>query len=111
MKVVDRGLEESIPGEHCRLSDSSIISPSDPLDCFRVQVVQVYLSWTKSSVAVPRWTLVGFERVTLAVNSPVKLNFVITGEQMAVWFDDKTGYSIQPGIRLSSFAEEYIRML
>lgn len=66
-----------------------------------MQVVQVYLSWSKSAVPVPRWTLVGFERVTVPVNNSVEVNFVVTAEQMAVWMDDKTGYVVQAGILLT----------
>jgi len=61
------------------------------------EVVQVYLAWTTSKVPVPKWTLVGFERPFIKVNTPVTLSFTVTSEQMAVWMDDKTGFAIQPG--------------
>jgi len=61
------------------------------------QVLQVYLSWMKSAVPVPRWTLVGFHRVTLHVNSPQQFNFTITARQMAVWINDATGFSVTAG--------------
>jgi len=67
------------------------------------QVIQVYLSWMKSAVPVPRWTLVGFHRVTLPVNSPQQFNFTITARQMAVWIDDTTGFSVNAGTRQLSF--------
>jgi len=61
------------------------------------QVVQVYMSWVKSIVTVPRWTLVGFQRVTLSVNAPHQLSFTITARQMAVWIDDDARFSVETG--------------
>jgi len=62
------------------------------------QVVQVYLSWVNSAVPVPRWTLVGFQRVTVSLDKPQQLSFTVTARQMAVWVDDKTGFSVHTGI-------------
>jgi len=62
-----------------------------------LQVVQVYMSWLKCSVAVPRWTLVGFQRVTLSLDSPQQLNFTIVSAQMAVWLDDAARFSVESG--------------
>ena len=65
----------------------------------------MYLSWVKSAVPVPRWTLVGFQRVSLAVNVPEQLSFTVTAHQMAAWIDDAAGFSVQTGTRqLSSVA-------
>jgi len=55
------------------------------------------MSWVKSPVTVPHWTLVGFDRKTLTVNSSLQLQFTVTAEQMAVWLDDKTGFTVVPG--------------
>ena len=57
----------------------------------------MYLSWVKSAVPVPRWTLVGFQRVTL--NTPQQLTFTVTARQMAVWIDDATGFAVETGMR------------
>ena len=58
----------------------------------------MYLSWVKSAVPVPRWTLVGFQRVTVSLDTPQQLSFTVTARQMAVWIDDKTGFSVQTGM-------------
>ena len=58
----------------------------------------MYLSWVKSAVPVPRWTLVGFQRVTLPLNTPQQLTFTVTARQMAVWIDDATGFAVETGM-------------
>jgi len=58
----------------------------------------VYMSWVKSSIPVPRWTLVGFQRVTLSLDSPQQLKFTITERQMAVWNDDDSRFSVESGM-------------
>jgi len=55
------------------------------------------MSWVKSSVTVPRWTLVGFQRVTLSLNTPRQLSFTVTARQMAVWIDDDERFSVETG--------------
>jgi len=61
------------------------------------EVVQVYLSWVKSAVPVPRWTLVGFQRVTILLGSTHQLSFIVTAQHMSVWIDDSTGFDVQKG--------------
>jgi len=61
------------------------------------QVVQVYLAWTTTTVAVPRWTLVGFNRITVPLSRPQWQQFVITPRQMSVWLNDTVGYHILQG--------------
>ena len=61
------------------------------------QVVQVYLSWVESAIPVPRWTLVGFQRVTVALSATHQLSFTITARQMSAWIDDSTGFDVQKG--------------
>jgi beta-glucosidase len=61
------------------------------------EVIQVYLSWVKAPVKAPQWTLVGFDRKTLSVDSPQQLTFTVTAEQMSLWLDDTTGFSVVPG--------------
>jgi len=58
----------------------------------------VYLSWVISAVPVPRWTLVGFQRVTLPLNTPQQLTLTVTARQMAVWIDDATGFAVETGM-------------
>ena len=58
----------------------------------------MYLSWMNSAVPVPRWTLVGLQRVTVSLDRPQQLSFTVTARQMAVWIDDKTGLSVQTGM-------------
>jgi len=62
------------------------------------QVVQVYLSWVNSPVPVPRWTLVGFQRVTVPLNLSQRLSFTVTAREMAVWVSDEKGFAVQTGV-------------
>ena len=57
----------------------------------------MYLSWVDSTVPVPRWTLVGFQRVTLPLDTPRQLSFIITARQMAVWDDKHAAFTVQTG--------------
>jgi len=63
-------------------------------------VVQVYLAWTRVTVPVPRWTLVGFNRITVPLYLPQQQSFIITAKQMSVWLDDNVGFHIPPGTAL-----------
>ncbi|XP_069828748.1 uncharacterized protein [Dendropsophus ebraccatus] len=49
------------------------------------EVIQVYMSWTNSSVPVPRWQLVGVNRVTIPLNGSVKVSLSVLPRQRAVW--------------------------
>jgi len=69
-----------------------------------LQVVQVYMSWVKSIVPVPRWTLVGFQRVTLSLSSPHQLSFTITARQMTVWIDSAARFSVETGMSRFKFS-------
>ena len=61
------------------------------------QVVQVYLAWTTVTVPVPRWTLVGFNRLTVPLYQPQQQSFVVTSKQMSVWLNDTVGFYIPQG--------------
>ena len=60
-------------------------------------MVQLYLAWTAATVSIPRWTLVGFNRITVPLYVPQRQRFVITAKQMSVWLNDTVGYYIPPG--------------
>ena len=68
-----------------------------------LQVVQVYLAWTTDVVPMPRWTLVGFSRVTVALRHSQWQQFVITPRQMSVWLNDTVGYHILQGACIAYF--------
>ena len=76
-----------------------LLYASCTLGCFHYvhQVVQVYISWLSPSVPVPRWQLVGFERVSVKQSQRVNLSFTITGSQMAVWVDEQRGFVVESG--------------
>ncbi|KAJ6655616.1 hypothetical protein lerEdw1_004968 [Lerista edwardsae] len=59
------------------------------------EVVQLYLGWGSSSVPVPRWQLVGFRRVPVPVNRPVKVLFQVSYKQRAVWAGK---WLLEPGV-------------
>jgi len=63
----------------------------------------VYLSWTTATVAVPRWTLVGFSRITVPLLHAHWQQFVITPRQMSVWLNNTVGYHILPGAAWLSY--------
>ncbi|NXI57390.1 BGLM glucosidase, partial [Chloroceryle aenea] len=58
------------------------------------EVVQLYLRWEQSSVPVPRWQLVAFQRVALPAGQETKLSFQVVAEQRAVWARD---WHLEPG--------------
>ena len=62
-----------------------------------LQVVQLYMKWPKTSVPVPQIQLVGFERVPVRVNVEQTVHFSIQPHQLAVWWDDKTGWQTPSG--------------
>ncbi|KAM4045408.1 uncharacterized protein ACNLHF_009238 [Anomaloglossus baeobatrachus] len=49
------------------------------------EVIQVYMSWSNASVPVPRWQLVGIQRVTIPLSGSVKVSFSVLPRQRAVW--------------------------
>lgn len=51
------------------------------------EVVQLYLHWSRASVPVPRWQLVGIHRIPIPAGHSVKAHFLVTYEQRAVWTD------------------------
>ena len=57
----------------------------------------MYLAWTTVTVPVPRWTLVGFNRLTVPLHHPQQQSFVITSKQMSVWLNDTVGFYIPQG--------------
>ncbi|ESO93305.1 hypothetical protein LOTGIDRAFT_216125 [Lottia gigantea] len=61
------------------------------------EVCQMYISWLNSTVITPHYQLVGFKRVHLTHDQPVKVVLYISSQQMAVWIDNK-GFIVQPGI-------------
>ena len=61
------------------------------------QVVQVYMSFTNTSVPIPERQLVGFSRESLAKGEDRSVSFDISGEQMSVWMSDSTGWGILTG--------------
>ena len=60
------------------------------------QVIQVYIAWVHSKLPAPQRQLVGFQRTTLSPRQEKISTFIIKGEQMALW-DDNKGFIIQPG--------------
>ncbi|XP_056413136.1 uncharacterized protein LOC130356112 isoform X2 [Hyla sarda] len=58
------------------------------------EVIQVYMSWTNASVPVPRWQLVGVNRVTIPLNGSVKVSFSVLPRQRAVWTNN---WILEPG--------------
>ena len=59
--------------------------------------MQVYMQWLNETLLAPKITLVGYDRVSLKVNEVATRSFKVTGEQMQLWMDDKTGFEIIPG--------------
>nr|XP_060641711.1 uncharacterized protein LOC132781454 [Anolis sagrei ordinatus] len=58
------------------------------------EVVQLYLRWGKASVPVPRWQLVGFQRVLVPQGQAVKVPFLLSFSQRAVWAGE---WQLEPG--------------
>ncbi|CAH2221934.1 probable beta-D-xylosidase 5 [Pelobates cultripes] len=58
------------------------------------EVAQVYISWSNASVPVPRWQLVGIQRIAVPLDSAVKIFFSVRPEQRAVWTDQ---WKVEPG--------------
>ncbi|XP_077337831.1 uncharacterized protein LOC143982734 [Lithobates pipiens] len=58
------------------------------------EVVQVYMSWLTASVPVPRWQLVGVQRLTIPVDSSVKVSIKVLPRQRAVW---SSNWILEPG--------------
>lgn len=52
------------------------------------------MSWLTASVPVPRWQLVGIQRVTIPVGTSVKVSFDVLPRQRAVWSDK---WILEPG--------------
>ncbi len=61
------------------------------------QVVQIYMSWTNSSVAVPKIQLVGVQRTLINAGTSKQVTFIIMSQQMAVWSVGKHAFVVQPG--------------
>ncbi|CAJ0935829.1 unnamed protein product [Ranitomeya imitator] len=58
------------------------------------EVIQVYMSWSNAAVPVPRWQLVGVQRVTIPQSGSVKFSLSVLPRQRAIW----TNYWIlEPG--------------
>ena len=55
------------------------------------------MSWTRSSVPVPKLQLCGFQRQLLKVNETTTFTFVISAEQMAVWINGAEGFRVEQG--------------
>ncbi|XP_053562988.1 uncharacterized protein LOC128653621 isoform X2 [Bombina bombina] len=58
------------------------------------EVVQLYMSWHGASVPVPRWQLVGVQRINVHVGSAMKIVFLVLPKQRAVWTDQ---WLLEPG--------------
>ncbi|XP_075709407.1 uncharacterized protein LOC142742989 isoform X2 [Rhinoderma darwinii] len=58
------------------------------------EVIQVYMSWSNASVPVPRWQLVGVQRVTIPLRGSVKVSLSVLPRQRAVWTDH---WILEPG--------------
>nr|XP_008119646.1 PREDICTED: probable beta-D-xylosidase 2 [Anolis carolinensis] len=58
------------------------------------EVVQLYLRWGRASVPVPRWQLVGFRRVLIPQGQSVKVSFLLSFDQRAVWAGE---WQLEPG--------------
>ncbi|ESO92632.1 hypothetical protein LOTGIDRAFT_162552 [Lottia gigantea] len=59
------------------------------------EVVQVYISWPKLPFPAPKLQLVWFDRIYINKNEIKTVKFDISGENLAVWFDD--GWKIPTG--------------
>ncbi|KAG9492848.1 hypothetical protein GDO78_001032 [Eleutherodactylus coqui] len=58
------------------------------------EVIQVYMSWSNASVPVPRWQLVGVQRVTIPPSGSVKVSLSVLPRQRAVWTNH---WILEPG--------------
>lgn len=58
------------------------------------EVIQVYMSWSDASVTVPRWQLVGVQRVTIPLSGSVKVSLSVLPRQRAVWTNH---WILEPG--------------
>ncbi|KAH0631171.1 hypothetical protein JD844_005356 [Phrynosoma platyrhinos] len=58
------------------------------------EVVQLYLRWGKATVPVPRWQLAGFHRVLVPKGQAVKVPFLLSFSQRAVWAGE---WQLEPG--------------
>lgn len=52
------------------------------------------MSWLTASVPVPRWQLVGVQRVTIPVDGSVKVSIKVLPRQRAVWSGN---WILEPG--------------
>ena len=69
----------------------------------------MYLSWVNPAVPVPRWTLVGFQRLTVPLDIQQQVSFTVTARQMAVWISDAAAFSVETGMhQMSSVLRSYV---
>ncbi|XP_048236733.1 beta-xylosidase/alpha-L-arabinofuranosidase 2-like [Haliotis rufescens] len=60
------------------------------------EIIQVYVSWTDSSLNMPKYKLVAFGRVYVQQGQHTTFKFTISHKNLAVW-DDKDGWKVVPG--------------
>ncbi|XP_067653496.1 uncharacterized protein [Haliotis asinina] len=60
------------------------------------EIIQVYVSWTDSSLNMPKYKLVAFGRVYVRKGQTTTYKFTISHKNLAVW-DDKAGWKVLPG--------------
>ena len=56
------------------------------------------MSWLNHTDIAPHLQLVGYKRINLQVQKMIKVDFVITPDQMALWLDEKHGFKVLPGL-------------
>ncbi|XP_046550399.1 thermostable beta-glucosidase B-like [Haliotis rubra] len=60
------------------------------------EIVQAYVSWTDSSLNMPKYKLVAFGRVHVRHGSQATFKFTISHKNLAVW-NDKDGWKVLSG--------------
>ncbi|XP_071098426.1 uncharacterized protein [Haliotis cracherodii] len=60
------------------------------------EIIQVYVSWTDSSLNMPKYKLVAFGRVYVQQGQHTTFKFTISHKNLAVW-DDQDAWKVLPG--------------
>ncbi|MEM5948470.1 glycoside hydrolase family 3 N-terminal domain-containing protein [Spirochaetia bacterium 38H-sp] len=74
------------------LSLEAVLTNTSAIDA--EEVVQVYASWKKDGLELPRWQLVGFKRTEVKANSKTTVKMDIAPDSLR-WIDN-TGHAIKP---------------
>ena len=57
----------------------------------------MYMSWDPSNTAAPLHQLAAFRRIFIQNGETVTVMLTVSGDQMAVWADDKVKWNVLPG--------------